>query len=150
MAGVDETRRTPRKFKLRLGIPDVHDLFHYWREGRETASLDKDESELAERVSKTLCNLLADPFYPGLESHEIDDLSRRYGRKVFQSYVDNASEQSWRLFWVYGPGRAEITWIGLEPHPEDDKNGAYARVRLSTMPPFPLPADAGPSKPRSR
>jgi hypothetical protein len=28
-----------------------------------------------------------------------------------------------------------ITLVGLEPHPEDQKNGAYARVQLSSMPP---------------
>ena len=60
-------------------------------------------------------------------------MSRRCGRKVFQSYVDN-SEHAWRLFWVYGPDNGEITWIGLEPHPEDEKSGAYATVRLSRLP----------------
>jgi hypothetical protein len=35
------------------------------------------------------------------------------------------------MFWVYGPGKAEITVIGLEPHPEDQKQGGYAKVRLS-------------------
>ena len=29
-----------------------------------------------------------------------------------------------------------ITIIGLEPHPEDKKNGAYARVALSELPPL--------------
>ena len=29
------------------------------------------------------------------------------------------------MFWVYGPNKQEITVIGLEPHPEDKKNGVY-------------------------
>ena len=130
----DEAKRPPRKFSLYLGVPEIRDLFARWKAGREAGTLDKIESDLADRVGSTLVDLLCDPYYPGLESHEIDDLTRRYGKKVFQSYVDNNSEQSWRLFWVYGPDRAQITWIGLEPHPEDDKNGGYDRVRLSSMP----------------
>ena len=32
------------------------------------------------------------------------------------------------MFWVYGPDKKDITIIGLEPHPEDAKNGAYDRI----------------------
>ena len=38
-----------------------------------------------------------------------------------------------RMFWIYGPSQNEITIIGLEPHPEDRKNGAYDRVTLSNI-----------------
>ena len=37
------------------------------------------------------------------------------------------------MYWVYGPGKEEITIIGLEPHPEDRKNGAYDKVKLSDL-----------------
>ena len=32
---------------------------------------------------------LADPGYPNLQTHEIEPLSRRYGMKVWQSYLEN-------------------------------------------------------------
>jgi hypothetical protein len=32
------------------------------------------------------------------------------------------------MFWVYGPDHKDITIIGLEPHPEDSKNGSYDRI----------------------
>ena len=38
------------------------------------------------------------------------------------------------MYWAYGPGQQEITIIGLEPHPEDSKNGAYDRIALSDLP----------------
>lgn len=126
--------RTTSRFQLKLGIPEIRDLFNQWKEGRDKDTLDKEESDLAHRVSKALQNLLNDPFHPGLQSHEIEPLTRRYGRKVFQSYVDNESEQAWRLYWTYGPGKGEITWVGLEPHPEDRKNRGYDRVALSKLP----------------
>ena len=38
------------------------------------------------------------------------------------------------MYWVYGPNIQEITIIGLEPHPEDAKNGSYDRITLSDLP----------------
>ena len=38
------------------------------------------------------------------------------------------------MYWVYGPDQKSITIIGLEPHPEDKKNGAYERITLSDLP----------------
>lgn len=78
--------------------------------------------------------LSADPFYPGLQTHEIPPLSRRYGMNAWQSYLENKTSGAKRMYWVYGPGQQEITIIGLEPYPEDAKNGAYDRIALSDLP----------------
>jgi hypothetical protein len=123
-------------------------------EGRRTGTLSSDDSELAEKFGKALGLLRDNPFHPGLASHEIDALSSRYGCKVFQSYLENANPLARRMFWVYGPGRAEITIIGLEPHPEDEKTSAYDRVPLDRLPP-PVPPKRvtqlkGPGKKRRR
>jgi len=74
-----------------------------------------------------------DPRHPGLQSHEIESLSRRYEVKVFQSYLENNTPGAGRLYWVYGPGKQEITVIGLEPHPENKKKDSYEKVCLSAM-----------------
>lgn len=71
--------------------------------------------------------------YGELKSHEIEPLSRRYGMKVWQSYLENKKSAAMRMFWVYGPNQQQITIIGLEPHPEDKKNGAYDRIILSDL-----------------
>ena len=57
--------------------------------------------------------------------------------KVWQSYLENRNSRAMRMFWVYGPNGDSITIIGLEPHPEDKKRGAYEKVSLSNLPPFP-------------
>src|SRR5574344_464458 len=80
-----------------------------------------------------LIKLADDPFYPGLKTHEIEPLSKRYGMKVWQSYLENKKSGAMRMYWVYGPDQKDITVIGLEPHLEDKKNGAYDRVTLSDM-----------------
>lgn len=84
-------------------------------------------------MGKRTKKLAADPFYPGLNTHEINQLSKRYGMKVWQSYLENKKSGTMRMFWVYGPDQGEITIIGLEPHPEDAKNGAYDRIPLSDL-----------------
>lgn len=75
--------------------------------------------------------LAQDPLYPSLRTHEIEELTRKYGRKVWQSYLENKTSGALRMFWVYGPDEKEITIIGLEAHPENKKRGAYRRIRLS-------------------
>jgi len=51
-----------------------------------------------------------------------------------QSYLENRKPAAGRIYWVYGPGRKEITIISLEPHPEDKKRGGYDKVSLSDLP----------------
>ena len=53
--------------------------------------------------------------------------------KVWQSYLENKTSGAMRMYWVYGPDPKDITIIGLEPHPEDKKNGAYDRISLSNL-----------------
>ncbi len=60
-------------------------------------------------------------------------MSEGHGIKVWQSYLENKTSGAMRMYWVYGPNQGEITVIGLEPHPEDQKNGAYDKVVLSDL-----------------
>jgi hypothetical protein len=38
------------------------------------------------------------------------------------------------MFWAYGPGKGDITILAVEPHPQDEKRGAYGRVKLAMLP----------------
>jgi hypothetical protein len=121
-------------FAIRMGIPEMED---YWNDlsGRaSTNRLNEEEKRHFKKLVKTLSHLSANPRHPGLETHEISDLSRRYGLRVWQSYLENKTPAAGRLFWVYGPARGDITLIGIEPHPEDKKSGAYDRIPLSRLP----------------
>lgn len=57
--------------------------------------------------------------------------SKKYGKKVFESYLENQTPGAARMFWTYGPERGDITILALEPHPEP---GEYGRVKLATEP----------------
>ncbi len=103
--------------------------------GLQKGELTTVERRMAKKLARAVLHLQENPFHPGLQSHEIDALSARYGRKVFESYLENNTPSAGRIFWVYGPRRNFITLIGLEPHPQDSKRG-YARVLLSALPPI--------------
>ena len=121
-------------YAIRMGVPEME---QYWTDlstRSDDGQLNREEQRQFKQLVKALQFLSANPRHPGLQSHEIDDLSRRYGIKVWQSYLENHTPAAGRLFWVYGPARGEITIIGIEPHPEDKKSGAYDRISLSGFP----------------
>lgn len=132
-----------------MGLPEMRDLWARLHAGAAAGTLKAEEQTLAKKLAKAVKHLGANPFHPGLQSHELDDLTKRYGRKVFESYLENNTPAAGRLFWVYGPERMQITVIGLEPHP-DAKRGAYERVKLSALPPLAAPPPPPPSSPASR
>lgn len=116
-----------------MGVPDMAAFNAALTEKARSGTLDRDEKALFKQWRKALGHLAQNPRHPGLRTHEIEPLSRRFGAKVFQSYL-NQGDTADRFYWVYGPGRGEITVVGLEPHPEDRKRDGYERVALSTLP----------------
>lgn len=120
-------------FDIRMGLPEMDALWRDLDQRASSANLKGSDKTLYKKLCKTIRLLANNPRHPGLCSHEIAPLSKRYGIKVFESYLENNTPAAGRLFWVYGPDRTDITIIGLEPHPEDKKHGAYDKVRLSGL-----------------
>lgn len=119
--------------EIRMGIPEMDALWNNLKQKHREGTASKKEEQLYKKWGNALKKLADDPMYPSLQSHEIDTLSRRYGMKVWQSYLENKKSGAMRMFWVYGPEQQQITIIGLEPHPEDKKNGTYDRINLSDI-----------------
>jgi len=120
-------------FTVVAGVPDMEAEWKRLVDGFRNGTLSSDDRVLAKKFARAIAHLQDNPFHPGLQSHEIDALSKRYGLKVFESYLENNTPSAGRIFWVYGPKRGYITVIGLEPHPQDSRRG-YARVLLSALP----------------
>lgn len=118
-------------FSILLGVPEMEALWADLSGKAKSGTLSKDEGALYKKLGKAMALLPYDPKHPGLHSHEISALSRRYGVKVWQSYLENKTSSAGRIYWIYGPAKNDITIIGLEPHPEDKKNGGYDKVKLS-------------------
>jgi len=69
------------------------------------------------RVRTALGRLQLDPLFPALRSHEYVSLSGRNGEVVWDSYVENRTAASGRIFWHYGPGPESITVVLITPLP---------------------------------
>ncbi|MDZ4289904.1 MAG: hypothetical protein U0984_18205 [Prosthecobacter sp.] len=122
-------------FKLRMGQPEMEALWLDLSTRKQQGKLDKPEEKFFKKLVKALGYLVADPKHNSLASHEISDLSRKYGVKIYQSYLENHTPGAGRLFWAYGPDKGDITVLAIEPHPEDQKRGTYERIKLSAIPP---------------
>ncbi|MEO8578220.1 MAG: hypothetical protein ABI556_16025 [Gemmatimonadales bacterium] len=121
------------KFTVVAGVPEMEAEWKRLVDGLKAGRLSRSERVRAKKFAHAIAHLEENPFHQGLQSHEIDALSRRYGQKVFESYLENNTPRAGRIFWVYGPRRNYITVIGMEPHPRDSARG-YARVALSNLP----------------
>ena len=119
-------------FKIHMGVPEMKEFWESLKGKVKSDKANKNEIRLYTRIGKALKFLAVNPQHPGLQSHEIGVLSKRYGHKVWQSYLENDTPAAGRIYWVYGPNPQIITVIGLEPHPED-KQGAYEKITLSEM-----------------
>lgn len=124
------------KYNIRMGIPEMEALWSRLQSEYRGGTISKKEASLYKKWGKTLMLLSENPRHPGLQTHDIQELTDRYGERVWQFYLENKTSGAMRMYWVYGPDQKSITIIGLEPHPEDKKNGAYARVALSELPPL--------------
>ena len=119
-------------FNIHMGVPEMETFWNNLCRKVNSGTAGKDETKLHKKIGKTLFLIAQNPNHPGLETHEITSLSRRYGMKVWQSYIENHTPAAGRIFWVYGPERMDITIIGLEPHP-NDKSNSYDKITLSSM-----------------
>lgn len=124
------------RFNIRMGIPEMEVLWFSLQREYHSGTINKKDASLYKKWGKALKLLSDNPRHPSLQTHDIRELTERYGERVWQSYLENKTSGAMRMYWVYGPDSKSITIIGLEPHPEDKKSGAYARIVLSDLPPL--------------
>ena len=121
-------------FNIRMELPEMAAFWNDLASRRQQGKLDGDEEKFFKKLVKAFGYLAENPRHNRLASHEIDDLTRKYGFKIFQSYLENNTPSAGRIFWAYGPDKRDITVLAIEPHPEDQKHGAYQRIKLSALP----------------
>ena len=120
-------------YHIRMGVPEMAEFWNSLREKNKNGTASKEEQTTYKKIGKALKLIAENPRHPGLQTHEITALTKRYdGIKVWQSYLENHTPQAGRIFWVYGPNQSDITIIGVEPHP-NDKGNAYKKITLSDM-----------------
>ena len=116
------------QFKIWLGVPEMQEYWQDMSARYERKELNKNELKEFKRLVKYIQLVKNNPRHTGLNTHEISSLSKRYGLKVWQSYLENNTPGAGRLYWVYGPAKGDITIIGMEPHPDDTRKAAYEKI----------------------
>lgn len=79
--------------------------------------LDSSNKAAAKAVVKCLKFMRVNLRHPSLNTHKYDELQGPNGEEIFESYAQNNTPGAFRVFWYYGPGKKEITVIGITPHP---------------------------------
>jgi hypothetical protein len=82
--------------------------------------------DVLKQVRKTLGYLETNLRAKSLQTHEFESLTRRYGKKIFEAYVQQNTPGAYRVFWHYGPDETDkngkriavITIVAITPHPE--------------------------------
>ena len=116
-------------FDIWFGIPEIRDFWLKLNTKISDGTATKGDIKLYKKFKKFIKLLATNPKHNSLNSHVIEILSRRYGRKVWESYLENKRPAAGRVFWVYYPP-GSITIIGIEPHPDDTKH-SYEKITLS-------------------
>ena len=120
-------------YRIRLGVPEMAAMWNDLKRRNDNGEATGNEQTIYRKLGKAMKLLSGNPRHPGLHSHEISALTKRYGGiKVWESYLENNTPGAGRIFWVYGPDQNDITVIGIEPHP-NDKGNAYKKITLSDM-----------------
>lgn len=119
-------------YAIHLGIPEMKEFWESLRTKVKDGEATKVEQSLYQKFGKTMKLLSINPRHTGLHTHDIESLTKRYGMKVWESYLENNKPAAGRVFWVYAPNQNDITIIGLEPHPNTKKD-SYKKITLSAV-----------------
>jgi hypothetical protein len=89
------------------------------RSGGKSKTKSSKQEGLFKQVAKAIRQLADDPRHTGLNTHEYSSLQNPFDPKgkVFEAYAQNKTPGAYRIFWCYGPGKAEITILAITPHP---------------------------------
>jgi hypothetical protein len=78
-------------YVVRKGVPEILELWKRLLKEYRLGVISADDRTLFKKWLKAIGQLRDNPKHPGLKSHEIGDLTKRYGQKVFQSYLENST-----------------------------------------------------------
>lgn len=79
--------------------------------------LAKGNPKKAKKVYKTLGLMEVNVRHPSLKTHKYSSMQGPKGEEVFEAYVENRTPSAFRVFWIYGPGNADITILAITAHP---------------------------------
>ena len=67
------------------------------------------------QLKKALDYLKENPRHPSLNTHKYEELSKHYGKEIFEAYVQQNTPSAYRIFFYYS-GKGQITIIAITPY----------------------------------
>lgn len=83
----------------------------------ESLEVDRGLTKRLRAVRRALGLLETNPRHPSLQTHKYSSLSGPGGEGVFEAYAESRTPAAYRIFWVYGPDKGEITILAITSHP---------------------------------
>ena len=81
------------------------------------AALDTDERK-RKKIAKCFGLIEIDQKHLGLHSQKFSVMKASDGSSVvWESYVENNQPTAWRVFWIFGTGKGQITIVAVTDHP---------------------------------
>ena len=74
-------------FEIHMGVPEMEEFWNALTEKVSSGKASKSEVKLYNLIGKAMVLLANNPRHPGLQSHEIEVLTSRYGIKVWCSHL---------------------------------------------------------------
>jgi len=71
---------------------------------------------LFKQIKKALDYLEVNPRHHSLKTHKHTELSKIYGKEIFEAYAQNNTPGAYRIFFYYS-SKNKITIITITPHP---------------------------------
>lgn len=77
----------------------------------------KNKQRQFKAVGKVIAYMQVNLRHPSLNTHKFNQLKSPFGGDIFESYAQNKTPGAYRIFWVYGPDKGEITILAITAHP---------------------------------
>ena len=94
--------------------------FEFTKTAKKTLALLKHSPSLEKRyraVVKALKYLSQNPRHPSLQTHKFTSLEGPNGEEMFEAYAEQDTPAAYRIFFIYGPKKRQITIAAITPHP---------------------------------
>ena len=95
-------------------------VFQFTPVAKQSLSILKNSNHLEKRykaVTKSLKFLSQNPKHPSLQTHKFTSLAGPNVETVFEAYAEQDTPGAYRIFFMYGPKKYEITIIAITSHP---------------------------------
>lgn len=108
-------------FKIKMGKKQMKRFWDDLETEVLSGEANSDEISLYNKLHETFELLKENPFHNSLRSKYLKNSKEVYGKKVYESSVENNTPSALRVFWKYGKEKGTIVILNFGKHPNKSK-----------------------------